>query len=468
MSIEKSTVTIDILVNAIRINEATGDHTIALARALQTIGHTVRIFAGTVGALPPDIRSITKATDATSYPANADLVIVQYGVWHPLAEQLRTCNAPSIFYYHGVTPPEHFSDSVSQASQQNSRQRADLVNQASVAVCTSPYTAHELSALTAYPNEQIKIVPLPIDVAAFAAPVESGSLSALRKQLKLEGKRVLLYVGRIAEHKRIDLLIDALAKLKPTIPNLHLLIVGNISASTTTRLFHESLQKQASQLNVSNELTFCGAVESTIPYYQLAELYLQASQHEGFCAPLVEAMAAGVPIVASDAGAMPWTLNAQNNDAMAVGLLFHAGDVESLVAQAGKVLSDEKLHMQLVQRGKDRALAFTRASFVENVRQILEEVRIRYSQPKSIQNVPSSELHKFADVALRNYKVRSNLPGIGRLIAWVRRNATAHLKEAYLDIIIEQQVNYNRQLATEVDRLQRQVEELQQEIIKIK
>jgi holo-[acyl-carrier protein] synthase len=67
-------------------------------------------------------------------------------------------------------------------------------------------------------------------------------------------------------------------------------------------------------------------------------------------------------------------------------------------------------------------------------------------------------------VALRNYRVRSGLPVVGGVIEWVRKNSTTHIKEAYLDPIIEQQVNYNRLLADEIFQLQAEVRRLQNEV----
>ncbi len=73
-------------------------------------------------------------------------------------------------------------------------------------------------------------------------------------------------------------------------------------------------------------------------------------------------------------------------------------------------------------------------------------------------------LFDYADIALRGYEVRSSAPLVGRWIAAVRRALTAHVKEAYLDFIVERQVNYNQQLAAEVERLQAEVRRLQAEV----
>ncbi|CAN5602947.1 hypothetical protein BH10CHL1_BH10CHL1_24590 [soil metagenome] len=459
---------VDILVNAVRSSEATGDHTIALARALAQQSATVRIFSSAVGALPADIQMLTRQIDAADYPGGADLVIVQYGIWHPLAEVLRSTPTPAILWYHGVTPPQLWSNAVDRAVLQNARQRAHLVWQARLAVCTSAFTKTELQQLTHYPEVRMMIVPLGIDTVTFAKPLAPDHLNALRHKWQLTGKRVLLYVGRIAEHKRIDLLIAALGHLHQDFPALQLLIVGDIAASTATRDLHRKLHEQALQLGIAADVTFTGRVDTVTPYYQLAEIYAQPSQHEGFCVPLGEAMAAGTPVVASRSGAMPWVLNADVDPAQAAGALFTPGDSTDLAQQIRRLLSEPSWRATLIARGKARVEAFTLAQFNQNVQQVIAGALTWSQQPPPVAPYRENALSATADVALRDYKVQSKIPGLGRLIEWVRTNSTSHLKAGYLDRIIEQQVNYNRLLAQEIDGLHSQLEDIKQQIAKLK
>ena len=463
MNTDFSRLTVDILINAIRSQEATGDHTIALARTLRRLGVNVRIFSEAVGTLPDDIQSMTHVMRAADYQPGADLCIVQYATWYGLAEIVREHTLPALFWYHGVTPPELFSNAAEQALLHNARQRTDLVWHTGLAVCTSAFTGAELGQLTGYPAERTLIVPLGINTATFAAPLAAQPLAALRNRWGLTDKRVLLYVGRIAEHKRIDLLLDALGQLITRFPTVHALIVGDTGASTATRELHKKLQQQAVHLGIERAVTFTGRVEAVTPYYQLAAGYVQPSQHEGFGVPLVEAMAAGVPVIASNSGAMPWVLNADDEQEVA-GCLFAPGDSADLARQITHLLSEPNLRIDLIARGKKRAEAFTLQQFDHNVQHLINQALGWAQQPRPVAPHPSSALSLAADVAIRDYKVRSNIPGLGRLIEWVRTQSTSHLKEAYLDRIIEQQVNYNRQLAQELGALRATVEELQRQI----
>ncbi len=62
---------------------------------------------------------------------------------------------------------------------------------------------------------------------------------------------------------------------------------------------------------------------------------------------------------------------------------------------------------------------------------------------------------------MRDYVVRSNKPLVGRFIVWVRRNVTSHLKEPYIDPIVERQVNYNLMLLGVLEDLQQRMEEVE-------
>ena len=93
-------------------------------------------------------------------------------------------------------------------------------------------------------------------------------------------------MGQIAGHKRIDLLIAALAKLAAHNPDLYLLIVGNPNATQTTKDLTAQLRSQAQALGIAERVIFAGEAFNVAPYYELADIFVQASQHDAmtwFC-----------------------------------------------------------------------------------------------------------------------------------------------------------------------------------------
>ena len=87
----------------------------------------------------------------------------------------------------------------------------------------------------------------------------------------------------------------------------------------------------------------------------------------------------------------------------------------------------------------------------------------------SLNEITQTAEHKVSRLsALRGYVVRSGLPVVGQWVAAIRRALTSHVKEPYLDLIVERQVNYNQLLAAEVERLQAEVRRLQAELDRLR
>lgn len=442
---------------------ALGLHTDALLRVLAGDGWQVGLELQNARGVPPAWRG---CLNPLAQPP--ELTILQYPIWFPLAERFRTATGTAIFWYHGVTPPELWSGSERDVLTR-SVAGTELAWNAHLAVCDSPFIAEELRRHTGYPADRLRVVPLGVDVARLAAPPPAAQLDRLRREWRLTGRRVLLYVGRVAGNKRVDLLIEALAWLHTQHPDLHLLVAGDTDSLPAYRDLAAQLRQQAAALGVAGRVTFTGRVEDVWPCYHLADVFATASLHEGFGVPLVEAMAAGVPVVASESGALPWVLGLPG-EAGAAGLVFPAGDVAALAHSIAQLLDDDGLRERLIARGRARAETFSLAAFASATLAVVSEAEARAQEgpppgPPTTAADPAarSALAEQADVALRDYRVRSGVPVIGPLIAWLRRNSTTHVKEAYLDRIVEQQVLFNRQLLAELARLEARLARLEQE-----
>jgi hypothetical protein len=146
------------------------------------------------------------------------------------------------------------------------------------------------------------------------------------------------------------------------------------------------------------------------------------------------------------------------------------GSAVDLADKVLSVLQDAELRQTLVERGLARAEQFSLEGWETALTRILDDALAerpigaaprsglrRGSQPKqqdrdgSLANLLLERLADAAqarsDVAMREYVVRSGVPLIGPLIAWLRRNLTSHLREPYLDPIVERQVTFNQRTA---------------------
>ena len=452
-----------ILAPTVRRGDATGDHSLALAAALRTQFDPVKICAGQPAeeSPPPDIAHQVNVCGDRGADPSAALTIVQYPLWYPLADQVRELAGAKIFWYHGVTPPALWGTEIDAPLLHESELKTTLTWHTHLAVTASPFTAHELERHAGYPAERIRVVPLGVDVERFSTPANEALLAELRTSRQLEERQVVLFVGRVAGNKRIDLLIDAAARLVDTHPRIKLLIVGDDSYNEAARLLAKQLRRQVSQNGLDKHVVLTGRVDSVEPYFHVADLLVLPSLHEGFGVPLVEAMAAGVPVVAGASGAMPWVLNGDGETtAEGSGLLFTPGDANDLARRIACVLDEPGLAATLRRRGAKRARAFSLANFTRNALAVCDEALLLAAEPTPFDAAIGQSLYPRADVALRDSRVRSNVPLVGRLIEWVRRNSTSHVKEGYLDPLIERQVRYNQLLAIEVEQLRVEVHAL--------
>jgi glycosyltransferase involved in cell wall biosynthesis len=383
----------------------------------------------------------------------SDLYIFHYPGYYELLESMRQIERGTVvFYYHNVTPPELWGADADRAALVQGMQRTDMVHCADLCITVSPFNKQDLVERVGYDPDRIHVLPLAVPLDQFT-PGDRDP--ALVQRYNLEGRRVLLFVGRMAGNKRVDLLIEALAQIKSQIADAKLLLVGDDQSNAALRHIVAAAQARAAELGVAGDVIWAGRVDELQPYYRLADVYVTASLHEGFGVPLIEAMASGVPVVASRAGAMPWVLG----DA---GLLCEPGDAAGLAHQVLKILQDAALHQSLVEHGLERAQSFSLERYEAGLAEIVDGI-VTYVLPEIpseaslkeeenrrnalLLDALASEIRDHSDVALRGYVVRSRAPLVGPLIAWVRRNLTSHLREPYLDPTIERQVALNQRLA---------------------
>lgn len=152
----------------------------------------------------------------------------------------------------------------------------------------------------------------------------------------------ILYVGNQRAHKNVEALIDAYAR--STIgKDYDLLLSGNFSDSVAERIMSNQLERRVHALGV--------VPEKMLPcLYRGASALLMPSKYEGFGLPLVEAMACGTPVLASDRTAIPEVCGE-------AALYFDPDDLESMVVALDQI-NDEPLMRRLKAAGLQRATAF--------------------------------------------------------------------------------------------------------------
>jgi glycosyltransferase involved in cell wall biosynthesis len=298
-------------------------------------GADVRVFVEDDDQAHPDLRGYLRRLSPTNadhesltFLSQADLVLVEFGHAYDLLNLLPLLAGKKpriVLDYHGVTPPELWDGHNRQALEQGGRRRG-IVWCADAALVHSQFTGRELRGPTGF--ERIIEIGHPVDTTLFSPDMPNPSL---HERLRLGQGSILLFVGRVAPNKRVQVLVEALARLRARTPPVHAVIIGDTADIYDNEA--KRCRELAAGLGVADRVHFLGQVdeEQLRDAYRSASVFVMPSRHEGFGIPVIEAMACGLPVVAARAGALPETVA----DA---GLTFCPDDPEDLARQVERVL----------------------------------------------------------------------------------------------------------------------------------
>lgn len=312
-------------------------------------------------ALANDILPLTSYVDAPSSRHDRILIyhasIGQADVVSFLLER----NDPLVLVYHNITPAQFFLPYDVGFARLLSEGRAELSllrDRVTLPLAVSRYNALELETIG---YRDVQVSPPIVDVEALRG---AQPHDATAQHLDQEDRwPLLLFVGQLLPHKRPDLLLQAYYVLVTyLIPEARLAVIGSPRLPGYERALRSFLQ----ETNLPNAW-LCGGVSQPelIAYFQRADLFVTASEHEGFCIPLVEAMAFEKPIVARDFAAIPETMDG-------AGVLLPADAGPIMLAEAmAEVIEDRTLAGDLARRSGERAERFdadtARRTFLEHL-----------------------------------------------------------------------------------------------------
>lgn len=192
------------------------------------------------------------------------------------------------------------------------------------------------------PPHQVILIENGIDVERFCQAPDPAEVERFRRVNGLNGGPVIGVVARLSPVKGLDLLLKAAPALFKEFPDLQLLLVGDGPA-------REDLVRLAHELRIADRVAICPSVEDTRVPMALMQVFAAPAWEEGFGLAIVEAMAAGVPVVASDAGG-PGEIIEQDKS----GLLIQPGDTARLEQSLRKLLKDPAARERIARQGQAR------------------------------------------------------------------------------------------------------------------
>jgi glycosyltransferase involved in cell wall biosynthesis len=189
------------------------------------------------------------------------------------------------------------------------------------------------------PGDRVRVLPVPCDLAVFSKRRAANAVADIRNRWRLPpGAPVIAWAGRPVRFKRLPLLFQAFAGIREKNPRARLLVAG------WRDLAQEDLDRAVREFQLGDTVTWTGelAPSELADMYNLADVFLYTSIYEGFGRVLVEAGAAGLPVVATaTAGARDIV------DENRTGFLVSIEDASALVRRACDLLSDPELRRKL-------------------------------------------------------------------------------------------------------------------------
>jgi L-malate glycosyltransferase len=339
--------------------DAIGNEVLGIQRVLRSAGYESEIFVETADhRLEPLTRDYRELVDSSH---RDNLLLHHFSLGSKASRTAFALPDRMALIYHNITPPEYFVGVHRRLARQCFRGRRELrayADRCDLALGDSEFNRQDLDAL-GFPRTAV----LPV-VPDFSHLDREPSWVVARDFD--DDWTNIMFVGRVIANKKIEDLIRFFHAYQTIFnPRSRLLIVG---AQSGFERYLASLHYLTATLGASH-VHFVGHVsdEELVAFYEVADLFLCASEHEGFCVPLVEAFYEEVPVLAYAATAVPATMDG-------AGVLFEDKTPAHVARLMDAIISDAVLQERIVQgqlaavdRLRARDFAGTLLGFVDDI-----------------------------------------------------------------------------------------------------
>lgn len=326
--------------------DAVSNDVLGMYDVLTRQGHDVRLYCESHSLRHARISELSRIESFLSKPA--DVLIYHYSRgWDRGLELLRRLKCRRAIKYHNVTPARYFagfSTHDEELCAAGRKQLGDLVaTNCDLYMSASAFSMQELLELGAR-ESSVFVVP-PFHHIDRLSEISTDQETMRRFS---DGSANILFVGRVVPHKGLLQLIEIFAHYYYGCnENSRLIIVGKggEGLSSYSRLLKRAVEK----LGLNGAVVFTGGVSDKAlkAFYQLAGVFVTASEHEGFCVPLVEAMSMKLPIAAYASTAIPETVGN-------AGIVWEERDPVLLAESVDRCLRDRAVSEALGARGFHR------------------------------------------------------------------------------------------------------------------
>jgi L-malate glycosyltransferase len=340
--------------------DAIGDSARKVRDLLRASGHGADVFAMT---MDDDLRDDVRPFGDPA-ARRGDVTIFHFALPSPMTEAFASLAGARVLQYHNITPAHFFAPydpGLFRLAALGRQELRTLSGRVDLALGDSEFNRVELEELGFSPTG---VMPIAVDLARITdAPRRPALEEVLDDRLTN-----ILYVGRIAPNKKIEDHIRLAEAYKRYVDaECRFIFVGKHDAVPRYYAMVRALIAEYRML--PDRFLFPGSVPDAdlAAYYRLADAYVSLSEHEGFCVPLLEAMAADVPVLAYAAGAVPETLGG-------AGVLFSPKDLEMAAEMLGMLVYDDPVRSAVLAGQRRRVSDFAPERIGARLAEVLARV----------------------------------------------------------------------------------------------
>jgi glycosyltransferase involved in cell wall biosynthesis len=339
--------------------DAIGHEVLGIQRVLRGSGYESEIFVDTAERI---LEPLTRHySELVNFSDRDNLLIHHFSIGSKASRVAYALPDRMALIYHNITPPEYFIGVHRLLARQCFRGRRELrayIDRCDLALGDSEFNRQDLEALGFSRTAILPVVPdflhLDCQPNRFVADLFDDDWTNV------------IFVGRVIANKKIEDLIRFFHAYHTVFNSRSRLII--VGMTSLFERYLAALQHMAAALGLSH-VHFTGHIsnEELVAYYEIADLFLCASEHEGFCVPIVEAFYKQVPVLAYAATAVPGTMDG-------AGVLFEHKDPLQVAALMDAILSNDALQeaiitgqTEAVRRLRAKDFAGTLLGFVDRI-----------------------------------------------------------------------------------------------------
>jgi glycosyltransferase involved in cell wall biosynthesis len=380
--------------------DAIGHEVLGIQRVLRQAGYASEIFVETADRiLEPITRDYRELIDA-SHPDN--LLLHHFSIGSKASRTAFAVPDRMALIYHNITPPEYFSAVHRRLARQCFRGRREIlayIDRCDLAMGDSEFNRQDLEEFGFPRTAVLPVVP---DFSHLDEPPNRFIAAQYD-----DAWTNIVFVGRVISNKKIEDLIRFFHAYQTRFnPRSRLLIVGAFSMFERymANLYHLIDELQLGHVHFTGHVSD----EELVAYYEVADLFLCASEHEGFCVPIVEAFHLQVPVLAYAATAVPATMDG-------AGVLYAEKDPELVAALMDGILSDRRLQDAIVAGQLEAVTRLRAKDFGGTLLRLIDQM---LSAPRAPQPKVTADFWQQFDAAEALEDARLDRPSIYKALPW--------------------------------------------------